>query len=558
MPNREEPVALRPASLEEHPNMKARRGHIVSVVLLLGAAGLLRSVVADRHGLWADEFFSLAMATGHSLEHPAAETVPALGDFVESPDAAPATTWRRYLEQEHPPASAARVVRAVLLSDTSPPLYYLLLNRWTRAFGTTDLALRLFSVFWALAAFPLLYLVGRRLGGRRAAVAACLLFTIAPASLYYSVEGRMYSLLWFLALAAAWLSLRLHDRGPRPTALPLWVLAGAAGLLTHYFFFFVWAACLVWLWLYPGRTHRGWLLAAAALTGLLVLPWYLQVPDSLGRWRVTGNWLGSPLSAWQALTSPVTLVWSLFSGRGPWGGNVWVDRLGVGLFLVLVLAVATRVPRSLFSRDRRLVWLWLLFACAGPLVFDLLRGTHASLIPRYALPGLPAAMLIAGMAMSRLGPVLNATFLALVVVAWLPGIRVVFLNGSRSWDVYRQVAVRVGEWASPSDLVIVHSIPSGVAGIARYLTPETQVAAWVEQLGGRRVPEDIVRLLRGRGRVALVVIHSGAPVPEEGWLENHATPAGGFKLLNARVLYFAAPGGGTAGTGDARAAGKIR
>lgn len=53
------------------------------------------------------------------------------------------------------------MVRAVLLSDTSPPLYYLLLHRWTRALGTTDLVLQLFSVLWALAAFPLLYLVGR-------------------------------------------------------------------------------------------------------------------------------------------------------------------------------------------------------------------------------------------------------------------------------------------------------------------------------------------------------------------------------------------------------------
>ncbi|MBA3318017.1 MAG: glycosyltransferase family 39 protein [Gemmatimonadales bacterium] len=518
--------------------MKARRRQILSIVLLFGVAALLRITLASRHGLWADEFFSLAMATGHSLEHPAAEAVPVLGDFVESPEAVSATTWGRYLEHEHPPGPAARVVRAVLLSDTSPPLYYLLLYGWTRAFGTTDLALRLFSVMWALAAFPLLYLVGRRLGGRRVAVAACLLFTLAPASLYYSVEGRMYSLLWFLVLATAWLSLRLHDRGVRPMALPLWTLTGAAGLLTHYFFAFVWAACLMWLWLYPGRFPRRWLLAAAVGTGLLVLPWYLQVPASLGRWRITGSWLDGPLSLGQALTAPFTLAWRLLSGRGPWGGDLWVERIGVGLFLVLILVVATRAPRSVLSRGRRLVWFWLLFACAGPLTFDLLRGTHTSLVPRYALTGLPAAMLLAGMAMNRLGPALNATFLALVVLSWLPGIRVVWLNGTRSWDVYRQVAVRVAEWAGPSDLVVVHSIPSGVVGIARYLTPQTQVAAWIEQLGGRRVPEDIVRLLHGRGRVALVVIHSGAPAPEEGWLENHATPAGGFQLLNARVLYF--------------------
>jgi hypothetical protein len=79
----------------------------------------------------------------------------------------------------------------------------------------------------------------------------------------------------------------------------------------------------------------------------------------------------------------------------------------------------------------------------------------------------------------------------------------------------------------------------------------------LEQLGRRRVPEDVVRLLHGRGRVALVVIHSGAPAPQKGWLEKHATPAGGFRLLNARVLYFTAPEV-TAGTGDATAARELR
>ena len=47
--------------------MKARRGHLLPFVLLFGLAALVRITVADRHGLWADEFFSLAMATGHSL-----------------------------------------------------------------------------------------------------------------------------------------------------------------------------------------------------------------------------------------------------------------------------------------------------------------------------------------------------------------------------------------------------------------------------------------------------------------------------------------------------------
>jgi uncharacterized membrane protein len=55
----------------------------------------------------------------------------------------------------------------------------------------------------------------------------------------------MYAMLWILGAGLAWLSLRLSRRpSDLPTALT-WVLAGAAGLLTHYFFAFVWLACVV-------------------------------------------------------------------------------------------------------------------------------------------------------------------------------------------------------------------------------------------------------------------------------------------------------------------------
>ena len=50
---------------------------------IFAIAALLRIDISYRSGLRPDELFSLAMATGHSLEHPAVEANPSLGDFVE-------------------------------------------------------------------------------------------------------------------------------------------------------------------------------------------------------------------------------------------------------------------------------------------------------------------------------------------------------------------------------------------------------------------------------------------------------------------------------------------
>ncbi len=103
-----------------------RPGRAVWIVLF-GIAMLLRLSLLDRQGLWVDEVFSLAMATGHSIEQDPAISRPELGDFVEPRAAVPPAELRRYLQHDSPPAGPYRVLRGVFISDTSPPLYYLLL-----------------------------------------------------------------------------------------------------------------------------------------------------------------------------------------------------------------------------------------------------------------------------------------------------------------------------------------------------------------------------------------------------------------------------------------------
>jgi hypothetical protein len=101
---------------------QAVRGRMSWLLLLVifGLAAVLQVLVAGRSGLWADEVFSLALATGHSLEHAAVVADPRQGGFVEPNHPVPAAEFSRYLKHDDPPANPARVVRAVLLSDTEP------------------------------------------------------------------------------------------------------------------------------------------------------------------------------------------------------------------------------------------------------------------------------------------------------------------------------------------------------------------------------------------------------------------------------------------------------
>jgi len=519
------------------------------LLLVLCVATLLRVGLALRPGLWADEIFSLAMATGHSLEQPAAESDPRQGDFVEPRDAVPAGTFRQYVEHESPPESAGRVIRAVFLSDTSPPLYYLLLRSWTRLFGTGDASLRLCSLFFACLAIPFVWLLGRSLGGPRMAWTASLLFAFSPVSVFWSIEGRMYSLLWCFAAGLAWSTLTLSRRGARPALLATWVALAAGGLLSHYFFSFVWLAFTAWLVLVPGRLGRLTAVALAAASAAAVAPWYVRVPASLGHWRITGGWLADPLRWPQGFGRPFELAWSLLAGGSDWGGSPLVDGALAAAYLVLALyLLRSGRLRNVFAREYLLLWFWVAAATFGPLVFDILRHTSASLVPRYALAGLPGAMLLVALGVEQLRGRAYAVFVALVLLAWTAGLRPILMHRARPGAAYPALAAELSAWARPGDLVLVHSIPSGVIGLSRYLAPDVPLVSWVPPLGLRRLPDDIERLLQGRRRLALVQVHNMAQAaPAEPWLRAHTRLTrreiyhGGLDRLTTDTTLFPPP-----------------
>ena len=91
--------------------------------------------------------------------------------------------------------------------DIHPPLYYALLHGWTGLFGAGPVSLRLLSVLFGVLAVPAIYLAGRRMLSRRAALIAAFLLAISPLHVYYSQEVRMYGLVALLSigvLVAAW------------------------------------------------------------------------------------------------------------------------------------------------------------------------------------------------------------------------------------------------------------------------------------------------------------------------------------------------------------------
>jgi 4-amino-4-deoxy-L-arabinose transferase-like glycosyltransferase len=109
--------------------------------------------------------------------------------------------------------SAQRSLTAITFegieNDPHPPLYYYLLHFYLLLAGSSELALRFFSVFFGVATIALLYAIGKRMFDTRVGVTAAAVAAIAPFHVYYSQEIRMYALAIFLTTLALYFFVRL-------------------------------------------------------------------------------------------------------------------------------------------------------------------------------------------------------------------------------------------------------------------------------------------------------------------------------------------------------------
>ncbi len=138
-------------------------------------------------------------------------------------------------------------LHAVVHTENTPPLWYVLDWADSRMLGTGAVALRLLSALAGVATVPVAWAIGRELTGRRAtAIATAALVAVNPLLVWYSQEARAYALFVLLAALAMLCFLRAL-REPTPRRMAAFALSGALALLTHYFAVFLLVPMVIWL-----------------------------------------------------------------------------------------------------------------------------------------------------------------------------------------------------------------------------------------------------------------------------------------------------------------------
>ncbi len=235
-----------------------------------------------------------------------------------------------------------------LRHDGAPPLFYVLLHGWMNVFGDGNLAVRSLPGLFAVAALPLAWLAGRRLGGRTVAWSALIILAASPFAARYATEARMYSLVVLLVLAGYLAVTELLKRpGSRPAAAGVAAVTGAL-LLTHYWSLYLLFVTGVTLAVLARRApsptregaRRG--LAAMGVGSLVFVPW---LPSFLYQARHTGT----PWGGAGRLRSMVDTVFS-FSG-GYWDPGLLLGMATYGLIVLALAGVA--VDRRRIEIDLR-------------------------------------------------------------------------------------------------------------------------------------------------------------------------------------------------------------
>ncbi len=390
----------------------ARFWRALAVAVILGASGWFIVRLTD-DSLWLDEAWSL---------------------------------WA--VEPDSPGATLARVI-----DDVHPPLYFLLLDPWTRLAGDSELAARLPSALMAALCMALLYRLAQDWFSARAGWAAALILGASSFFAYYAREARMYMLTALLATAAMlaygrWL--RRNDVRWRW----LYIGATAALLYTHYF------GALIPLtqtahYLLSRRRPGPWLFLMTAV-GAAFLPW---LPFLLWQtnFRPGGLTQALPTDV-AALKSLATLLsggqWALF---GALVVLALVSRAGAGARRAFPLPfnqredVVTRAPGvgdPEACSGVLLATLWAFFPLALTLAVNLVFPLYT---PRNLFLIVPGVALLTGAGLARLRwPV--AALATLMVFTGL-GARHALLPDKFPW---REFVENMAEHFRPGEPTLIH------------------------------------------------------------------------------------------------------
>src|SRR5258708_3156908 len=237
---------------------------------------------------------------------------------------------------------------ALVLADTHPPLYYLLMRFWSAAFGQSDLAARVPSLIVGVSTVGVAA-VSFRTYPFRSRIALMLLLAVSPGAIEYAQEARSYSLLLLFSAAITGACFRfIRCRGDEDSeasrAIAVLTISGIIASYTHYFGFLIAAAA----GLIAVASARGdWRRFAGAVIGLVCiiaafLPWVIYHAHYMSYGVRTSEWIAD-------FPARATIAWFM---------RLWLGDTPARIACLAIVATLLSIPGfCAFARREPACWL---------------------------------------------------------------------------------------------------------------------------------------------------------------------------------------------------------
>ena len=292
--------------------------------------------------------------------------------------------------------------------------YYLLLHGWIAAFGDSADAMRTLSVLAMAAAAACVALVGRRLAGARAGLAAGLVFALVPSVSRFAQEIRFYALAMLVATLATLLLLRALER---PSA-PRWT---------------AYAACLALLG-YIDLVALS--VVAGHVAGAVLRTWHGHDRRQLWFLPATGAGLAAclPLVLAGSAQAKAQISWIArpglhLSAFAVFGRNLFYSTsVATALIVLALLAWAVAWQEAAFMTA--------LAIAPVAVVWLASQGEYSYFFPRYLLFTVGAWAVLAGIGLSRLDARIAAAAVLVVAILGAGDQQVIREPGAHSWSSY--------------------------------------------------------------------------------------------------------------------------
>jgi 4-amino-4-deoxy-L-arabinose transferase-like glycosyltransferase len=322
--------------------------------------------------------------------------------------------------------------------DNYPPLHNLVLFASIKLLGDNEWSLRLPSAIFGVLNVVALYWLGTMTVGRIAGLMGAVLLAFSPFHLYYSQEGRMYSL---LALTATLYAATCYHyvRAPSLLSGACVSLAGIALVYSHPYGTLDWIAVTAAFAVFvlrctclPPRAMRIWKVSNVVVV-MGFLPLALALAYRTHTIESRGFWI-SPLS--------VAGVWTTL-------GTVAGGRLFAGVIFIGVVLGIAGWPR----RDVAVLCVWIV----APIAIGILASILSTPIffDRYLIGSLPPFLLLSAFGWTKYMKEWRVAMLSTAVVAIASLTLLRYQNPYYEKDDLRSAAAFLNDREQPTDCVFV-------------------------------------------------------------------------------------------------------